>query len=240
VVNKAVILAAGKGKRMGDLTAQIPKPMLPLAGKPMLEHILDRLTEAGIRQYLIVIGYYGDHIKEHFAGSDFDITYQEQTVINGTAKAALLARDFSGPDPFLLTFGDILCEPADYLGLTARLTGDVAAVLGVKYVDDPHQGAAVYETEGRVTRIIEKPEKGSSTTNWNSAGLYAFAPAIFEELARVPLSTRGEYELTTAIETWVNTGRHVEMYAIQGDWMDVGRPQDLAKAENLVDSLNEP
>lgn len=240
MVEKAVILAAGKGKRMGELTAHIPKPMLPLSGRPMLEHILERLGEAGIARFLIVIGYYGDQVQEHFAGSDFDITYVEQTEINGTGRAALLAREFAAADPFLLTFGDILMEPGDYRGLTAKLTPDVDAVLGVKYVADPFQGAAVYEDHGRVTRIIEKPPKGSSTTHWNSAGLYAFQPAIFEELARIPLSPRGEYELTTAIETWVNNGaRNVQMYAIAGDWLDVGRPEDLKKAEHLADDRRE-
>ncbi len=231
---KAVILAAGKGKRMGDLTAHIPKPMLPLAGRPMLEHILERLGEAGVREYLIVIGYYGAQIQEHFAGSGFDITYVEQTVVNGTGRATLLARDFAAHDPFLLTFGDILTEPANYTGIAAELTKDVDAVLGVKHVDDPYQGAAVYEENRRVTKIIEKPPIGTSTTNWNSAGLYAFQPAIFDELERTPLSPRGEYEITTAIESWVNAGRNVRMYSMQGDWLDVGRPEDLAKAETIA------
>ena len=236
MIETAVILAAGKGTRMGRLTADTPKPMLPLGGKPMLEHILDRLRAAGIRRVLLVIGYRGDLIRAHFAGYPLTIEYREQEVANGTGSAALLARDFVGADAFVLTFGDILCSTADYQGLMAKMDSQAAGVLGVKYVDDPAPGAAVYEENDRVVRIVEKPPLGTSTTHWNSAGLYAFRPAVFEELATVPLSPRGEYELTTAIEQLLRRDAVVRMYAIAQEWMDVGRPEDLARGETLVRS----
>jgi NDP-sugar pyrophosphorylase family protein len=234
-IRSAIVLAAGKGTRMGGLTTEVPKPMLPVAGKPILEHVLERLQSAGIERVLLVIGYYGDRIREHFADSPLDIHYKEQQVLNGTGSAALLGRDFTPDEPFLLTFGDILCEPADYRGMMALLNDpDTSAVIGVKHVDDPFQGAAVYEEQGRVVRIIEKPPKGTSTTHWNSAGLYVFQPALFDTLATLPLSPRGEYELTTAIVDWLEAGRLIRMYAIQGDWLDVGRPEDLARADQIV------
>src|SRR4029078_13218815 len=116
--------------------------------------------------------------------------------INGTGCAALLAGEFAAGDRFLLTFGDIICESDDYRGISAL---DAVAVLGVKHVDDPYQGAAVYEHNGVVNRIVEKPPKGTSSTHWNSAGLYTFGPLIFEHLAKLEPSPRGEYELTAAI-----------------------------------------
>lgn len=234
MIEKAVILAAGKGTRMGELTAELPKPMLPLAGKPMIEHILDRLGEAGIRKVFLVVGYQGEVIRKHLAGHPLPIEFCEQTVINGTGSAALLAREFVAADPFVLTFGDILCSPADYRGLAARLDAKSAAVLGVKHVPDPAAGAAVYEEDGRVVRIVEKPAPGTSKTNWNSAGLYAFRPVIFEELEKVPLSPRGEYELTSGVEHLIRRGEIVRLYAIVQDWMDVGRPEDLRRGERLV------
>ncbi|MBS1830886.1 MAG: NTP transferase domain-containing protein [Acidobacteria bacterium] len=236
MIETAVILAAGKGTRMGRLTAETPKPMLPLAGKPMLEHILDRMRGAGIRRVLIVIGYRGDLIREHFADYPLAMEYREQEVANGTGSAALLAREFVGGDAFVLTFGDILCSTEDYQGLMAKLDEAAAGVLGVKYVDDPAPGAAVYEENDRVVRIVEKPPVGTSTTHWNSAGLYAFRPEVFAELARIPLSPRGEYELTTAVEQLIERDAVVRMYPIEQEWMDVGRPEDLARGETLVRS----
>ncbi len=142
----------------------------------------------------------------------------------------------AGGDAFVLTFGDILCSTEDYRGLMAKLDVAAAGVLGVKYVDDPAPGAAVYEENNRVVRIVEKPPVGTSTTHWNSAGLYAFRPAVFEELAQLPLSPRGEYELTTAVEQLIERDAVVRMYPIEQEWMDVGRPEDLARGETLVRS----
>lgn len=225
---KAVILAAGKGTRMGHLTDQIPKPMIRVSGKPLLEHILDRLRDAGVQSVAIVTGYRGDLIQEYFAHYPLPITWLHQEQLNGTATAVRLAKDFVANDPFLLTFGDIWCDVADYLGLIAALADDTAAVLGVRKVDDPWQGAAVYVRDGAVVEIIEKPAQGTSTTNWNSAGLYAFRAEIFDALERVEKSPRGEYEITSAIELTIQVARKVKVYAIEGIWRDVGRPEDLA------------
>ncbi|MDX1981896.1 MAG: sugar phosphate nucleotidyltransferase [Bryobacteraceae bacterium] len=232
-IHKAVILAAGKGTRMAELTAQAPKPMLVVRGKPILEHVADRLEAAGAARLLVVVGYYGDQIRAFFAGRK-SMEFREQQEVNGTATAALLGREFAGPDPFLLTFGDILAAPGDYLRMMALLEDGVAGVLAVKHTEDPYRGAAVYERDGVVRRIVEKPPRGSSTTPWNSAGIYVFRPEVFEELARVPVSPRGEYELTSAVSQMVEAGREVRMCAVSGDWLDVGRPEDLAAAEGIL------
>jgi dTDP-glucose pyrophosphorylase len=157
-------------------------------------------------------------------------------VLNGTGSAALLAREFAGGDPFLFTFGDILVSAADYRGIYERLTGDpdAQAAVGVKFVDDPYQGAAVYEEAGLVTRIVEKPPKGTSSTHWNSAGLYCFRAKVFDELATIPLSQRGEYELTSAVSQLLEGGSRLVLYSIEGIWRDIGRPEDLAVAERLA------
>lgn len=231
-IDKAVILAAGRGTRMGEITQELPKPMLPIHGKPMLEHILDHLQTAGVSQVFIVVGYRHDVIEQHFGGRP-GVTLKLQDPVNGTGSAALLAADFAGPDPFLLTYADIMCDPAEYLRCGGILLAhsESLAVLGVKAVDDPWQGAAVYEQDGRVSRIIEKPPKGTSTTRWNSAGFYAFRPALFDYLKRIGPSPRGEYELTSAIDLMLHEDRDVRISPVEGRWRDVGRPDDLA-AEN--------
>ena len=235
-IEKAIVLAAGKGTRMGALTADLPKPMLPVEGRPMLEHILDRLAEAGIRRVLLVVGYRRETIVEHFAGYDaLDIDYVVQETLNGTGSAVALGREFAGSDRVLVTFGDIICDPEDYRGLMSTCDTECVAVIGAKHVDDPWQGAAIYEKDGVLERIVEKPPKGTSSTHWNSAGLYVFEPVVFDYLDRLRLSPRGEYELTTAIEDMLRDGHRLRLYGIAGAWRDVGRPEDLPVAQDLLD-----
>ncbi len=224
MIRKAVILAAGRGTRMGNMTQEIPKPMLEIRGRPMLAHILDNLRTAGLLEFLIVTGYHGETITSYF-GEEPGIGFVSQNPVNGTGSAAILAESFAGNEPFLLTYGDILCEPVEY---SRAIAIQADAVVAVKAVDDPWQGAAVYETQGRITRIIEKPPKGTSTTRWNSAGFYIFRPLVFDYLRRLPLSPRGEYELPSALEAMLADGLDLRISVIEGAWRDVGRPEDLA------------
>src|SRR5579863_542974 len=188
-MSKAVILAAGRGTRMGGLTACAPKPMLSAGGPPILEILFERLMEAACAEALIVTGYRAEQIEEHFRSYRLPLHFVRQPHPDGTATAALLARDFVAGDDFLLTFGDILAPACCYREILDRLRSEAAAeaVLGVKDVDDPYQGAAVYaDSEGRVTRIVEKPPRGQSTTRWKSAGIYAVRRSLFSELERTP------------------------------------------------------
>jgi NDP-sugar pyrophosphorylase family protein len=236
MVRRAIILAAGRGTRMGSLTADIPKPMLRAGGKPLLEHILDGLREAGVDRICLVVGYRREMIQEHFVGYPLEIEYRVQEKLDGTARAVGLGREFAGSEPCLVTFGDIVCQAEDYRGIIGRFGAGVSGVLGAKWVADPWQGAAIYEQDGVVTRIEEKPLKGTSATHWNSAGLYVFAPEFFDFNDRVGLSPRGEYELTSAIEDMLAAGRRLLLYGIRGDWRDVGRPEDLPAVESWLGS----
>ncbi len=229
---RAVILAAGRGTRMGQMTEEIPKPMLPVQGRPMLEHILERLAAAGVARFLVIVGYQHEAIESHFSNWPLPVEFRLQQPVNGTGSAALLARDFAANEPFLLTYGDILCDAREYTRCGDILAGNsgTAAVLAVKAVDDPWQGAAVYEENGRIQRIIEKPPKGTSTTCWNSAGFYAFRPVVFDYLAGLQPSPRNEYELTSAFDMMLADNLDLRISPVQGAWRDVGRPEDLAAA----------
>ncbi len=233
-MKKAVILAAGRGTRMGELTRDTPKPLLDLNGRPMLHHILDRIAAAGVTEALIVTGYLADQMEAAAASHGLPVTFRRQTEVNGTAKAALLAESWVADSPFLLTFGDILAEPHHYAGMRDAFPG-TDGVLAARHVDAPWQGAAIYVDDSmRILRIIEKPARGTSTTPWNSAGIYIFTPALFQELHSVPLSERGEYELTSAITQSIDHGRHLRLFALDGNWMDVGRPEDIARAKQIL------
>jgi NDP-sugar pyrophosphorylase family protein len=232
-----VILAAGKGTRLKEVTGELPKPMLPLHGRPMVQHVVDRLRAAGIERFVLVVGYGREVIEGHFAGDDA-VEFVVQKTPDGTGSAALAARAAIGDHPFLLCFADVLAEPGDIGRVCRRLEEDerAEAVLAVIHCEDPYQGAAVYEERGVLQRIVEKPPRGTSATNWNSAGLFAFRPTIFEALERLPLSKRGEYELTTAFEIMLAEGRRVLVEPLSGDWRDVGRPEDIAAAERITTS----
>src|SRR5688500_7938961 len=117
MITKAVILAAGRGTRMRDLTQEIPKPMLKVQGKPILQHILEGLMSTGIRKFCIVTGFRAEVVEGFFGdGSKLgcEISYVRQVVQDGTGKAPELAKDWVGNDAFLLTYGDILVKAETY------------------------------------------------------------------------------------------------------------------------------
>lgn len=179
-MQRAVVLAAGRGTRMMPLTADRPKSLIPVAGVPILERILRGLYSGGVREALIIHGYLGQMIVDTFgdgARLGLRLQYAAQPVPNGTAGALLLAESFCGEAPFVLHWGDILIDPINYPALLAAFNEcQPAALLGVNWLDDPSAGAAVYHEGGRVTAIIEKPGPGTSTTHWNAAGVNLLGP----------------------------------------------------------------
>jgi NDP-sugar pyrophosphorylase family protein len=244
MIDQALILAAGKGTRMGRLTDDCPKPLLTVAGIPIIEHVLRGLASVGIARAVMVTGYLAERM-EGFLGNGarvgLHMTYRRQESQNGTAKAALLAREDLAPTAFVMSFGDILCARSNYRALLAAFAAEPCdALLGLNPVDDPWEGAAVYREGGRVSRIIEKPARGTSTTKWNNAGVMILTPGVWPVLERLEPSPRGEYELPVGIGRMVEDGFDVRGVEFAGLWSDVGRPEELARinrlaAENALD-----
>jgi UDP-N-acetylglucosamine diphosphorylase / glucose-1-phosphate thymidylyltransferase / UDP-N-acetylgalactosamine diphosphorylase / glucosamine-1-phosphate N-acetyltransferase / galactosamine-1-phosphate N-acetyltransferase len=224
------VLAAGRGKRMGEKTSDTPKPMLQVRGRPMLEHVLEALAAAGIEQFLVVVGYHRQRIEHYFGHWRLPIEFRVQDPVDGTGSAARLAREFVGSAPFLLTFGDIVCDAEAFArcGHILDQHPATAAVLGVREVDDPWRGAAVYVEDAKVRKVVEKPPVGTSTTRWNSAGIFALRPVVFPYLDRLEPSERNEYELTAIFDRMIRDGLELRISAIEGPWSDVGRPEDLS------------
>lgn len=231
-IAKAVLLAAGRGTRMRELTAALPKPMLQVRGKPVLQHIIEGLRDAGLRDFLIVVGWRAEVVREFFGnGSQFGvrIQYTTQIVQDGTGKVVELAQEFAGRDPFILSYGDILIAPENYPRLCAALA-DAEAVVSVKRNEDVSKGGAVFVNEKfELTDLREKPKPGEPTSPWYNAGIYAFRPGIFEYVAKLKPSPRGEYELTDAIRDLVFAGQKVQALELTGDWADVRDPEILAR-----------
>jgi len=242
---KAVILAAGKGTRMGGLTHEIPKPMLLVEGKPILEHIISGLASAGIHEICLITGWKAEVIKQHFGDGErfgVQLTYCSQEVQDGTGRAALPAREFVGEDDFLLTYGDILVRPDTYQDMLGRYAEDAFdGLLTVTEGEDVTKGGINFFDEAFcLTRLIEKPtpeqlqalqqegliQPGSPV--YYNAGIYLFNHRAFDQMAQLTKSPRGEYELTDAISAIVKQGGKMAGLKIKGRWVDVRDPEVLA------------
>jgi len=230
-VRKAVLLAAGRGTRMREHTADLPKPMLQVHGKPILLHILEGLKSAGIERFLIVVGYRADVVTSFFGDGQClgtRVEYVTQVVQDGTGRVVDLARDFAGTDPFVLSYGDILVNPANYLRLTT-LAPTQEALITVKRNEDVSKGGAVFVNDRfELTDLREKPQPGEPTSPWYNTGIYTFRPSIFEFTARLERSPRNEYELTDAIRALALSGKKVQAIELEGKWADVRDPEVLA------------
>jgi UDP-N-acetylglucosamine diphosphorylase / glucose-1-phosphate thymidylyltransferase / UDP-N-acetylgalactosamine diphosphorylase / glucosamine-1-phosphate N-acetyltransferase / galactosamine-1-phosphate N-acetyltransferase len=234
--DKAVLLAAGRGTRMRELTADLPKPMIEVRGKPVLQHIVEGLRDAGVRQLLVIVGYRADAVQNSFGdGSRYniEIQYTTQAVQDGTGRVVDLARNFVGDSPFVLSYGDILVDPANYKRLL-NLPQDVEAIISVTRGEDVSKGGAVFlNEEMELVDLREKSKPGEPTSPWYNAGIYTFRSSIFEFTAKLKPSPRGEYELTDAIRALAHSGKKVKALELTGGWADVRDPEILAR-------LNQP
>jgi dTDP-glucose pyrophosphorylase len=232
MIDRAVILAAGRGTRMRELTAKLPKPMIKVRGKPVLQHIVEGLRNAGVRDCFIVVGYRADAVRDFFGdGSRYKVAiqYKTQTVQDGTGRVVELAQDFIGNRPFILAYGDILVDAANYKRLV-DLHEDVEGLLTVTRGEDVSKGGAVFVSdEMDLVDLREKPKPGEPTSPWYNAGLYAFRRSIFDFTAKLKPSPRGEFELTDAIRELAQSGKKVKAIELTGEWADVRDPEILTR-----------
>jgi dTDP-glucose pyrophosphorylase len=242
---KAVILAAGKGTRMRELTNEVPKPMLRgQDGKPILELILEGIVAAGIRDVFIVTGFKAEVIENYFGdGSKWNarISYGRQRVQNGTGKAPEVAAPFVTDSPFLLTYGDILVSPNTYPRMIERFEGcNCSGVITVTRGQDVTKGGLdFFDKDFCLECLVEKPSAAQldelrragrlkpGEPIWYNAGIYIFKPVVYEFIGRLQPSPRGEYELTDAISGMVEAGHKIAGLEIEGRWIDVRDPEVL-------------
>jgi len=237
---QAIILAAGKGARLGSLAVDRPKALVEVGGRALLDHVRQGLAQAGVRRAIIVVSHRAEQIEAHLQKHRVprqEFTTVWQSVPQGTGQAVWLAVKCLEPGPTWITYADILVEPAEYSRMAeefdAHLCDMSFAVVGV---DDPFHGAAVYfgQADRRITRKVEKPKRGASTTRWNSAGIYIARPSLFPHLGTIRPSARGEFELPDAISSLMAAGGDVRAFPLEGWWADVGRPQDIERVEAIL------
>ena len=220
---------------MRPLTFTKPKFLLPVAGKPALDHVLLLLKNAGIDEIAMVVGYEKEQIIERYgdgSGLGVKLQYLYQKKLLGTANAVSLAEDFVGGDRFVVMNGDTLVDQESLNALLKRYEKvgsdkNFGGIMVTIEVEEPEQFGIVFLRRGKVSEIVEKPKRVKSKLA--NAGIYIFDPAIFEAIKRTKKSKRGEYELTTSMQILINRGKTIYTSPLNL-WADIGRPWDLLVA----------
>jgi len=221
----AVILAAGEGRRLEPLTNRRPKPMVPVANRPLLEHVIEAVVAADIERIVLVVGYKQERIRNHFGdgdGWDVRIEYVEQSTQLGTGHAVLQAEPVID-GPFVLLNGDRVVDAEAVAAVRHRLRDGDAPVMTVTSVETPRDYGVVKLDGNRVTEINEKPE-GPVETNRINAGVYGFSSAIFDAIRGT--NTPGELTITGTLNEVAE--RHgVTGLSYDGRWLDVSNLWDV-------------
>ena len=237
MMKKAVILAAGDSTRMLPLSANQPKHLLPVAGKPLIFHTLEALQNAGITEVLIIYGYHKEKLSQSIETQDWgkmSVSYVHQEERKGTAHAAGYAREFVGEDSSILMNGDIMLGPGSFEGLISyHENGGYDLTLSVRPVDDPSAYGVVAVEKGKAVKLIEKPTKDQMVSNLVNAGLYIVSKSLMDAIAKTKASSRGEYEITDSIGMLIEKG-NVGSYSLPSWWLDIGRPWDLLEANKMI------
>lgn len=226
---QCVILAAGKGTRLRPLTDTIPKPLVKVLGKSLLDHIVESLPSS-IDELIIVTGYLEEKIREH-CGDTFHgrkVTYVHQEEQKGTAHALWLCKDLL-KGRFLFMFADDLHGPGDI----ARATSYSRSMLTFTTNTPEKFGIVVRHPDGTLAEIIEKPEHAPS--NLASTGVMVLDDNIFK-YDPYAIETKGEYYLTNVLQEYA---RDYPMAVVEQNlWIPIGYPEDIEKAEKILTELN--
>ncbi len=247
---EGVILAAGMGTRMSPFSEHYPKPLLPVANRPMVFHELEYLRELGVRRVYVVIGHLGHEIVlgvQRGGDPGVEVQFVQQQSSLGTAHA-LMQLEQRIERPFVILLGDIYFEADDSVNPFERMAAQHAqGFLAVLREPDKRllqrNFAVHFESDGLVTRVVEKPR--FPRTEWKGCGVYAFDPSVFDAIRRTPRSAaRDEYELTDAIQIFMDDGARVIAQPMMHADINLTFPYDLllanlsslrrTGAENLV------
>jgi glucose-1-phosphate thymidylyltransferase len=231
---KAVVLAAGEGTRLRPLTDEKPKPLVEVAGKPMLERCFDLLASLGVEEFVVVVGYMADAIEEKY-GDEYcgaPITYAHQSERKGLAHALMQAEPHVD-DSFLLMHGDNIFDPsarADILSVV-RSGADATLLVEAVSAEKARNSAVVVIERDLVVDVVERDDCPPS--RFAVVGFYSLPPSVFDACRRTEPSQRGEHELGDALALLAEDA-DVRAVLLDGDRVNVNTPEDLERAEDLV------
>ncbi|MFH1420881.1 MAG: sugar phosphate nucleotidyltransferase [Candidatus Aenigmatarchaeota archaeon] len=238
---KVVLLAAGKGTRMMPLTATIPKPLIPVAGKPFLYWLLHNLKTAGATDVGIVVNYkkemMEDWVKKNKHYFDMKISFINQPEPRGTGDAVKAAEDFVAGQNFVMVNGDDLYSPDDMARFKKVINDDVCYGMGYRAMDPTKYAVLSTDQQGWLRRIVEKPSAGEIKEFYQdklvNANLWKFTPDIFEALKKIKRSERGEYEITSAVQLLADAHK-VRIVPAKSYWVPFGNPNELIYLERFI------
>lgn len=229
---RAMILAAGIGSRMGALTAETPKPLLQVRGRPIVDYVVDRLVTAGVRQIVVNLHHHGARLREHFAGrGDVDVTFSDESeALLGTGGGIARALDLLGPEPFFVVNGDVIWFDAARSSLRdmAKRFDDEAMdgllLLHPTIFAVGYGGVGDFQMD-QDGRLIRRPE--NRVVPFVYSGVQLLSPALF---AGCP---DGVFSINMLYDRAIEAGR-LYGWRHEGDWMELNNPDGLASAEALL------
>jgi glucose-1-phosphate thymidylyltransferase len=233
---RGLILSGGKGNRLRPLTYTGAKQLVPIANKPILFYAIEELVEAGVRDLTIIISpETGDQVRRETGdGARFGaaISYIEQPEPKGIAHAIGMARDAMAGEPFVTFLGDNFITEGIVSHVQAFLASNADGGVLLKQVTEPRElGVAEFDGE-RLVRVVEKPEVPPS--DLVVIGIYMFRAPVFDAIASIKPSARGELEITDAIQWLIDRGHNVRADVVTGEWIDTGKHDDLLAANRLI------
>jgi mannose-1-phosphate guanylyltransferase/mannose-1-phosphate guanylyltransferase/phosphomannomutase len=218
---RAMVLAAGLGTRLRPITYEIPKPMVPVLDRPVMEHIVDLLASHGFEQVIANLHYFPDTIRGHFGER---LTYRFEEELLGTAGGVRGCREFFGDEPFLVISGDALTD-IDLTALAARHreAGGIATLSVKKVPDTREYGVVLHDRDGRVTGFQEKPAPEEALSDLGNCGIYVFSPAIFDYFPDRPFADWAQDVFPALLENDVP----FHIHEVREYWNDVGSLAEL-------------
>ena len=234
---KGLVLSGGRGTRLRPLTHTAAKQLVPVANRPILFHVLDNLKNAGVTAVGIVISpETGNAIKETVGDGrlwGMNIEYIVQSEPLGLAHAVKVAQPYLGDDSFVMYLGDNLIGSGIRNYREKFESAGAAASILLKEVENPSSfGIAEIDHNKRVVRLVEKPKEPKS--NLALVGIYFFTSAIHRAISKIAPSSRGELEITDAIQMLLNDGGEVLSDQVEAWWLDTGKKDDLLTANTVV------
>jgi glucose-1-phosphate thymidylyltransferase len=233
---KGVILAAGMGTRLANLTRGTNKHFYRINGKPMIHYPVERLKQAGIEDIAVIVHQKDLEAMRAHLGDDYQYLVQD---INqqGIAKAIATAEEFVGDNDFVVHLGDQIYTWSlrPFLERFQQNTNDCRLILKETGGEARHH-TVIYTRGDKITNIVEKPDVESGKT---MIGIYAFRPSIFDYIRRVEKSQRGEYEICDAIRMVHEELGKVGFEVIEEPWFDAGTPENVKAADEYLKEQNE-